>query len=51
MNDVLPEDTPASQRLERIARETLCEYGYRELHRVPRPAPSGGLARSLYALR
>ena len=34
MNDVLPEDTPAWQRLERIARETLSEYGYREL-RVP----------------
>ena len=34
MNDVLPEDTPAWQRLERIARETLSEYGYREL-RLP----------------
>ncbi len=34
MNDVLPEETPAWQRLERIARETLTEYGYREL-RLP----------------
>ena len=34
MNDVLPEDTPAWQRLERIARETLSEYGYREM-RLP----------------
>ena len=34
MNDVLPEDAPAWQRLERIARETLSEYGYREL-RLP----------------
>ena len=34
MNDVLPEETSAWQRLERIARETLTEYGYREL-RLP----------------
>ena len=34
MNDVLPEDTPAWERLERVARETLSEYGYREL-RLP----------------
>ena len=34
MNDVLPEDAPAWQRLERIARETLSEYGYREM-RLP----------------
>jgi histidyl-tRNA synthetase len=34
MNDVLPEETPAWQRLERVARETLTEYGYREL-RLP----------------
>jgi len=34
MNDVLPEDAPAWQRLERVARETLSEYGYREL-RLP----------------
>jgi histidyl-tRNA synthetase len=34
MNDVLPEETPAWQRLERVARETLAEYGYREL-RLP----------------
>jgi histidyl-tRNA synthetase len=34
MNDVLPPDTPAWQRLERVARETLTEYGYQEL-RLP----------------
>jgi histidyl-tRNA synthetase len=34
MNDVLPEDAPAWQRLERVARETLSEYGYWEL-RLP----------------
>jgi histidyl-tRNA synthetase len=34
MNDVLPEETPAWQRLERVARETLTEYGYREM-RLP----------------
>jgi len=34
MNDVLPEDAPAWQRLERVAREALSEYGYREL-RLP----------------
>jgi histidyl-tRNA synthetase len=34
MNDVLPEEAPAWQRLERVARETLAEYGYREL-RLP----------------
>ena len=34
MNDVLPDETPVWQRLERIARETLAEYGYREV-RLP----------------
>jgi histidyl-tRNA synthetase len=34
MNDVLPDETPVWQRLERVARETLAEYGYREM-RLP----------------
>jgi histidyl-tRNA synthetase len=34
MNDVLPGDTGAWQLLERIARETFAEYGYREI-RLP----------------
>jgi histidyl-tRNA synthetase len=34
MNDVLPGDTPAWQLLERVARETFAEYGYREI-RLP----------------
>ncbi len=34
MNDVLPGDTDAWQLLERVARETLAEYGYREI-RLP----------------
>ena len=34
MNDVLPDDTAAWQRLERAARETFAEYGYREI-RLP----------------
>ena len=34
MNDVLPDDTSAWQRLERAARETFAEYGYREI-RLP----------------
>jgi histidyl-tRNA synthetase len=34
MNDVLPADTGTWQRLERVARETCAEYGYREL-RLP----------------
>ena len=34
MNDVLPDDTAAWQRLERVARETFAEYGYREI-RLP----------------
>jgi len=34
MNDVLPDDTAAWQTLERVARETFAEYGYREI-RLP----------------
>jgi histidyl-tRNA synthetase len=34
MNDVLPEQTAAWQQLERVARETFAEYGYREI-RLP----------------
>ena len=34
MNDVLPDDSAAWQRLERAARETFAEYGYREI-RLP----------------
>jgi histidyl-tRNA synthetase len=34
MNDVLPGDTGAWQLLERVARETFAEYGYREI-RLP----------------
>jgi histidyl-tRNA synthetase len=34
MNDVLPDESAAWQRLERIARETFAEYGYREV-RLP----------------
>jgi histidyl-tRNA synthetase len=34
MNDVLPADTSAWQRLERVAREVFSEYGYREI-RLP----------------
>ena len=34
MNDVLPEESAAWQHLERVARETLAEYGYREI-RLP----------------
>jgi histidyl-tRNA synthetase len=34
MNDVLPAETAAWQRLESVARETLAEYGYREI-RLP----------------
>ncbi|MFO1406991.1 MAG: histidine--tRNA ligase [Steroidobacteraceae bacterium] len=34
MNDVLPEQTPAWQRLEAAARETFAAYGYREI-RLP----------------
>ena len=34
MNDVLPDDSAAWQRLERVARETFAEYGYREI-RLP----------------
>jgi len=34
MNDVLPADSGAWQLLERVARETLAEYGYREI-RLP----------------
>jgi histidyl-tRNA synthetase len=34
MNDVLPVDSSAWQRLERAARETFAEYGYREM-RLP----------------
>ncbi|MGI9245551.1 MAG: histidine--tRNA ligase [Steroidobacteraceae bacterium] len=34
MNDVLPGDTPAWQQLERVARETFAQYGYREI-RLP----------------
>jgi histidyl-tRNA synthetase len=34
MNDVLPDDTAAWQWLERVARETFAEYGYREI-RLP----------------
>ena len=34
INDILPEQTPAWQWLERVVRETLDAYGYREI-RVP----------------
>ena len=34
MNDVLPEETSAWQQLERVARDTFAEYGYREI-RLP----------------
>ncbi|HEX6571809.1 MAG TPA: histidine--tRNA ligase, partial [Steroidobacteraceae bacterium] len=34
MNDVLPEQSSAWQQLERVARETLAQYGYREI-RLP----------------
>jgi histidyl-tRNA synthetase len=34
MNDVLPDDSAAWQHLERVARETFAEYGYREI-RLP----------------
>ena len=34
MNDVLPEETAAWQQLERVARETFAQYGYREI-RLP----------------
>ena len=34
MNDVLPDDSAAWQLLERVARETFAEYGYREI-RLP----------------
>jgi histidyl-tRNA synthetase len=34
MNDVLPEESAAWQTLERVARETFVEYGYREM-RLP----------------
>jgi histidyl-tRNA synthetase len=34
MNDVLPEETSAWQQLERVARETFAQYGYREI-RLP----------------
>jgi histidyl-tRNA synthetase len=34
MNDVLPEETAAWQQLERVAREILTQYGYREI-RLP----------------
>jgi histidyl-tRNA synthetase len=34
MNDVLPDDTAAWQQLERVARETFADYGYREV-RLP----------------
>lgn len=34
MNDVLPEQTSAWQQLERVARETFAQYGYREI-RLP----------------
>jgi histidyl-tRNA synthetase len=34
MNDVLPGDSAAWQRLEQVARETFAEYGYREI-RLP----------------
>jgi len=34
MNDVLPDESAAWQRLERVARETFAEYGYREV-RLP----------------
>jgi histidyl-tRNA synthetase len=34
MNDVLPDDTAAWQQLERVAREVLADYGYREV-RLP----------------
>ena len=34
MNDVLPEETGAWQQLERVARETFAQYGYREI-RLP----------------
>jgi histidyl-tRNA synthetase len=34
MNDVLPEEAAAWQQLERVARETFAQYGYREI-RLP----------------
>src|SRR5688572_3033837 len=34
MNDVLPDETAAWQTLERVARETFAEYGYKEI-RLP----------------
>ncbi|HQR48644.1 MAG TPA: ATP phosphoribosyltransferase regulatory subunit, partial [Steroidobacteraceae bacterium] len=34
MNDVLPAESVAWQRLESVARETFAEYGYREI-RLP----------------
>ena len=34
MNDVLPDDSAAWQQLERVARETFADYGYREV-RLP----------------
>jgi len=34
MNDVLPDDSAAWQHLERVARDTFAEYGYREI-RLP----------------
>ena len=34
MNDVLPEATAAWQQLERVARDTFAQYGYREI-RLP----------------
>jgi histidyl-tRNA synthetase len=34
MNDVLPDDAAAWQQLERVARETFADYGYREV-RLP----------------
>jgi histidyl-tRNA synthetase len=34
MNDVLPDESVAWQRLERVARETFAQYGYREI-RLP----------------
>jgi histidyl-tRNA synthetase len=34
MNDVLPAETAAWQKLERVARETFAQYGYREI-RLP----------------
>src|SRR5690606_16743647 len=36
MNDVLPGDAGAWQVLERVARETVAEYGYREIRLPPR---------------